>query len=264
MAASIPSPQSRSVDAGDVRIGISGWRYAPWRGAFYPRGLVQRAELAHASRQLSTIEINGSFYSLQEPSSWGRWFDETPDDFTFSVKGPRFITHMKKLRDIDAPMANFFASGVLRLGRKLGPVLWQFPPNFGFDPATFEPFLATLPFDTDQALRIAEAPRPPRRRSDLARDRCGAAHPPCGRGAAPELRRSRLHRAAAPVRRRVRRRRHDRPLAREGRPQRRLRLRPAAWFADACTRAHTATTSSTAGRRASRPGAPAGRPPTRA
>jgi uncharacterized protein YecE (DUF72 family) len=145
----------RSTTPGDVRIGVSGWRYGPWRGAFYPRGLVQRAELAFASRQLSTIEINGSFYSLQWPSSWGRWFDETPDDFVFSVKGPRFITHMKKLREIEAPMANFFASGVLRLGRKLGPVLWQFPPNFRFDPATFEPFLATLPFDTDQALRIA-------------------------------------------------------------------------------------------------------------
>jgi uncharacterized protein YecE (DUF72 family) len=156
MAAPIPNALPRSIDAGDVRIGISGWRYVPWRGAFYPRGLVQRAELAHASRQLSTIEINGSFYSLQQPSSWGRWFDETPDDFIFSVKGPRFITHMKKLREIDAPMANFFASGVLRLGRKLGPVLWQFPPNFGFDPATFEPFLATLPFNTDQALCIAE------------------------------------------------------------------------------------------------------------
>jgi len=142
--------------SGGLRIGVSGWRYGPWRGAFYPPGLRQRAELAYASRQLSTIEINGSFYSLQRPASWRRWFDETPDDFVFSVKGPRFITHMKRLREIDAPMANFFASGVLRLGRKLGPVLWQFPPNFRFDPATFEPFLATLPFDTDQALWRAE------------------------------------------------------------------------------------------------------------
>ena len=144
------------IISGGLRIGVSGWRYGPWRGAFYPKGLVQRAELAYASRQLTTIEINGSFYSLQDPASWGRWFDETPDHFVFSVKGPRFITHMKRLREIDAPMANFFASGVLRLGRKLGLVLWQFPPNFRFDPATFEPFLATLPFDTDQALRLAE------------------------------------------------------------------------------------------------------------
>ena len=87
--------------SGDLRIGVSGWRYGPWRGAFYPKGLVQRAELAYASRQLSTIEINGSFYSLQQPASWGQWFDETPDDFVFSVKGPRFITHMKRLRSIE-------------------------------------------------------------------------------------------------------------------------------------------------------------------
>lgn len=140
---------------GEIRIGISGWRYAPWRGEFYPKGLVQRDELAYASRALPTIEINGSFYSLQHPSSWGEWFDAAPDDFVFSVKGPKFITHVKRLREIDAPMANFLASGVLRLAHKLGPVLWQFPPNFRFDPATFEPFLATLPFDTEHALALA-------------------------------------------------------------------------------------------------------------
>jgi uncharacterized protein YecE (DUF72 family) len=141
--------------SGEIRIGVSGWRYAPWRGQFYPKGLVQRDELAYASRALSTIEINGSFYSLQQPSSWGAWFDATPDDFVFAVKGPRFVTHMKRLREIDAPMANFFASGVLRLRHKLGPVLWQFAPSFRFDPATFEPFLATLPFDTAAALALA-------------------------------------------------------------------------------------------------------------
>ena len=144
------------MSTGQIRLGISGWRYEPWRGAFYPKVLPQRAELAYAARQLPTIEINGSFYSLQDPASWAAWHDETPDDFVFSVKGPRFITHMKRLREIDAPMANFFASGVLRLGRKLGPVLWQFPPSFRFDPATFEPFLAMLPRDTDHALWIAE------------------------------------------------------------------------------------------------------------
>jgi uncharacterized protein YecE (DUF72 family) len=146
----------RAMAENGIRIGVSGWRYAPWRGAFYPKGLAQRRELAHASRAFTTVEINGSFYSLQHPSSWGQWFDDTPDDFLFAVKGPRFITHMKRLREIDAPMANFFASGVLRLGHKLGPVLWQFAPSFRFDPATFEPFLATLPFDTVQALRLAE------------------------------------------------------------------------------------------------------------
>ncbi|HUP07012.1 MAG TPA: DUF72 domain-containing protein [Caldimonas sp.] len=144
-----------SARTGSIRIGVSGWRYAPWRGAFYPRGLPQRAELAYASRALPTIEINGSFYSLQHPASWGLWHDQTPDDFVFAVKGARFITHMKRLREIESPVANFFASGVLRLDRKLGPILWQFPPQFRFDPATFEPFLAGLPYDTAHALEIA-------------------------------------------------------------------------------------------------------------
>jgi len=106
--------------AGVVRVGISGWRYAPWRGVFYPAGLRQRAELEFASRQLASIEINGSFYSLQPPAAWQSWHDETPDDFVFAVKGPRFVTHMKKLRDVRAPVANFFASGVLALRAKLG------------------------------------------------------------------------------------------------------------------------------------------------
>ena len=143
------------MSVGAVRIGISGWRYAPWRGAFYPKGLVQRDELAHAARTFGSIEINGSFYSLQHPASWAAWFEQTPDDFVFAVKGPRFITHMKRLREIEAPIANFFASGVLRLGHKLGPVLWQFPASFGFDPATFEPFLCTLPRDSAHALELA-------------------------------------------------------------------------------------------------------------
>ncbi len=140
---------------GSVRIGISGWRYAPWRGAFYPDDLPQREELAHASRAFPTIEINGSFYSLQSPTSWLAWYAATPADFVFAVKGPRFVTHIRRLREIDAPMANFFASGVLALREKLGPVLWQFPPNLRFDPADFEPFLATLPYDTAQALTLA-------------------------------------------------------------------------------------------------------------
>jgi uncharacterized protein YecE (DUF72 family) len=104
---------------------------------------------------MPTLEINGSFYSLQHPSSWRTWFEETPDNFVFSVKAPRFITHIHRLRDIDSSMANFFASGVLLLGHKFGPLLWQFPPNFQFDPANFEPFLAGLPFDTDHARWIA-------------------------------------------------------------------------------------------------------------
>ena len=124
---------------GEVRIGISGWRYAPWRGVFYPTGLAQRRELEFASRMLPTIEINGSFYSLQRPESYAEWHAQTPDDFVFALKGARYITHMLKLSAVETPLANFFASGVLRLQAKLGPILWQFPPQLGFDPARFEP-----------------------------------------------------------------------------------------------------------------------------
>lgn len=138
-----------------VRIGISGWTYTPWRGVFYPRDLAHRRELEFASRALNSIEINGSFYSLQRPSSYARWYDETPPGFVFSVKGPRFITHMKKLRDVETPLANFFASGVLCLREKLGPILWQFPPNFGWNPERFAEFFAQLPTDTKAAARMS-------------------------------------------------------------------------------------------------------------
>ena len=138
------------------RIGISGWRYARWRGVFYPKDLVQRRELEYASRQMDSIEINGSFYSLQRPESWQRWHDETPDDFVFAVKCPRFISHIKRLRDIEAPLANFFASGVLLLGAKLGPLLWQFPPNLAFDAATWRSFLRLLPKTAAQAAKLAQ------------------------------------------------------------------------------------------------------------
>jgi uncharacterized protein YecE (DUF72 family) len=142
--------------AGDVRIGISGWRYAPWRGVFYPDGLPQRSELAFASRMLPTIEINGSFYSLQRPEFYAAWHAETPPGFVFAVKGSRYITHMLKLRDAGAALANFFASGVLRLADKLGPILWQFPPQLGFDSERFDAFFSALPRDTAAALALAE------------------------------------------------------------------------------------------------------------
>lgn len=141
--------------SGTARIGISGWRYAPWRGKFYPAGLVQREELAYAARTVRTIEINGTFYALQRPGSFAQWHDATPDDFVFSVKAPRLITHLKRLRDIEKPLANFLASGVFELRRKLGPILWQFPPNFRFDLARFEAFLTQLPRDTDAAQALA-------------------------------------------------------------------------------------------------------------
>jgi uncharacterized protein YecE (DUF72 family) len=108
---------------GELRIGISGWCYSGWRGKFYPRSLPQRRELEYAGCVLNSVEINGSFYSLQLPSSYERWYSATPDDFVFAIKGPRFITHMKKLRDVKVPLANFFASGLLALREKLGPIL---------------------------------------------------------------------------------------------------------------------------------------------
>jgi uncharacterized protein YecE (DUF72 family) len=140
---------------GDIRIGISGWRYKPWRGVFYPKGLAQKRELAYASETFRSIEVNGTFYSLQTPASFERWAAETPDDFVFAVKGPRYITHMLRLKEIKIPLANFLASGVFRLGRKLGPILWQFPPNFGFDSKRIEAFLKLLPQDTEKAAAIA-------------------------------------------------------------------------------------------------------------
>jgi uncharacterized protein YecE (DUF72 family) len=145
---------------GEIRIGISGWRYPPWRGVFYPPGLPQHGELEFASRALPTIELNGSFYSLQRPESYAEWHDATPADFRFSVKGNRFISHILRLRDIDGPLANVLASGVFNLGEKLGPFLWQFPPNFQFDPERMGHFLSLLPHDTEQALALARKYEP--------------------------------------------------------------------------------------------------------
>ena len=137
-----------------LHIGISGWTYAGWRRVFYPKELAHKRELEFASRNFNSIEINGSFYSLQRPSSYQRWYADTPDGFVFSVKGARFITHMKKLRDVEAPLANFFASGVLCLREKLGPILWQFPPNFGWNPERFTEFFRLLPMDTSAAAKL--------------------------------------------------------------------------------------------------------------
>jgi uncharacterized protein YecE (DUF72 family) len=140
----------------NIRIGISGWRYAGWRGKFYPQGLPQHRELEFAGQTFNSVEINGSFYSLQLPSSYRRWYDATPPDFLFAVKGGRFITHMKKLRDVEIPLANFFASGVLALREKLGPILWQLPPSLGFHPDRLNDFFALLPRDTRAAARLAK------------------------------------------------------------------------------------------------------------
>ena len=129
----------------ETRIGISGWRYPPWRGTFYPKKWPQHRELEYASRKLNSIEINGSFYSLQEPTSYQRWFKETPDDFVFSVKGNQFITHVTRLKEPVSKLGNFFGSGVLHLKEKLGPILWQFPPSFRFDEERIEGFFKELP-----------------------------------------------------------------------------------------------------------------------
>ena len=158
--ARLPGHGLRSHVGPRIRVGVSGWRYAPWRGVFYPQDLPQRLELQYAATIFPTIEINGSFYSLQRPESWLQWYAETPEQFVFAVKGPRFITHMLKLRGVEQPLANFLASGVLALKEKLGPILWQFPPTLRFDPGRFEAFLALLPPDTSAALKLARRRHP--------------------------------------------------------------------------------------------------------
>jgi uncharacterized protein YecE (DUF72 family) len=141
--------------AAGARIGISGWRYAPWRGDFYPQGLAQKNELAYASQRFATIEINGSFYSLQRPESYARWRDAVPDDFVFAIKGSRFITHMLRLRGVETALANLFASGLFELGPKLGPFLWQLPPSLPFEPDRLAQFFALLPRTGAEAAALA-------------------------------------------------------------------------------------------------------------
>lgn len=145
---------ARSPRLGRIRVGTSGWRYASWRGDFYPRGLVQRRELSHIGRSFSTVEINGSFYSLQRPDSYRRWRDSVPDGFVFAVKGSRYITHMLRLRDVRTALANFFASGVLALGDALGPVLWQLPARHEFDADELDAFLGMLPRTATEAVAL--------------------------------------------------------------------------------------------------------------
>lgn len=166
--------QSHKPGGGTIRVGMSGWTYAPWRGTFYPKGLAQKNELRHASAMLPSIEINGTFYGLQRPKSFAAWHDQTPDGFVFSVKAPRFITHIRRLREVQAPIANFLLSGVLRLNGKLGPILWQCPPTMQFDPTVFEAFLAQLPHSTTEAaglLKHCDARMNGRTWAEVDRDR---------------------------------------------------------------------------------------------
>jgi len=142
---------------GKILIGMSGWRYEPWRRVFYPEGLAQHRELEHASRQLPTIEINGTFYSLQRPERFAAWHDATPPEFVFAIKGSRYITHIRRLKDIEKPLANFFSSGLFNLREKAGPFLWQFPPNFKYEPERLEAFFEMLPLCIDAVRPLRHA-----------------------------------------------------------------------------------------------------------
>lgn len=138
-----------------MRIGTSGWVYGPWHGVFYPKDMRRMGELTYLSRRLRSVELNGSFYALQKQASFQQWYAETPPGFVFSVKGGRFITHMKLLRDVGTPLANFFASGILALGPKLGPILWQLPPRLAFDADRLTAFFDLLPRSTAAAAELA-------------------------------------------------------------------------------------------------------------
>jgi uncharacterized protein YecE (DUF72 family) len=138
-----------------IRVGISGWRYGPWRGVWYPHGLPQRRELEFCARHFPTVEINGSFYSLQRPEYYAAWHRATPPGFVFAVKGSRYVTHLLRLRNVEKPLANFFASGVLALREKLGPFLWQFPPMLAYEPERLATFFALLPRSAAAALALA-------------------------------------------------------------------------------------------------------------
>jgi uncharacterized protein YecE (DUF72 family) len=135
----------RNSAAGKIRIGVGGWTYEPWRGTFYPEGLPQKRELEHASRQLTSIEINGTYYGSQKPASYAKWHDETPDDFVFSLKAPRFAMNRTVLAEAGGTITRFFNSGLTELKGKLGPINWQFLPTKKFEPADFEAFLTLLP-----------------------------------------------------------------------------------------------------------------------
>jgi uncharacterized protein YecE (DUF72 family) len=137
--------------SGRIRVGVGGWTYEPWRGAFYPRGLVQKNELRYAAEHLTSIEINGTFYGTQKPESFIKWREETPDDFVFSIKAPRYVVQRRELAQTGESIARFMASGLAELGPKLGPILWQFAPTKKFDVKDFDAFLRLLPRELNGA-----------------------------------------------------------------------------------------------------------------
>jgi len=137
------------VRAGQIRIGVGGWVFEPWRDNFYPEGLAQKQELAFAASRLTSIEINGTYYGSQKPESFARWHAETPDDFVFALKGSRYITNRRVLAEAGPSLEKFLSSGILELKDKLGPINWQFMPTKAFDPADFEAFLKLLPAERE-------------------------------------------------------------------------------------------------------------------
>jgi uncharacterized protein YecE (DUF72 family) len=138
-----------------VAVGVSGWSYGGWRGPFYPADLPARRQLEYVGRRFNSVEVNASFYGLLKPETCRAWYAAVPRGFRFAVKGSRFITHGKKLRDVEIPLANFFASGILLLGEKLGPIVWQLDRHRAIDPGRLETFLRLLPRDTEAAARLA-------------------------------------------------------------------------------------------------------------
>jgi uncharacterized protein YecE (DUF72 family) len=142
-------------EQGTVRTGTAGWVFEPWRGSFYPQGLVQKKELAYASSRLGTIEINATFRANQKPDSFAKWAGEARDAFVFAIKGPQLVTHIKRLKNCEQELANFLASGPLALGTKLGPFIWQLPPNLGYDRDVLAGFLALLPQTTADYVALA-------------------------------------------------------------------------------------------------------------
>jgi uncharacterized protein YecE (DUF72 family) len=146
--------------AGDIRIGIGGWTFEPWRGVFYPKTVKQKDELAYASRHLTAIEINGTYYSTFKPDSWRKWRDETPDGFMFTVKGSRFTTNRRELAGAGESLERFFAQGMSELGERLGPIFWQLPHTKKFDPDDLAAFFKLLPRELNgRPLRHALEPR---------------------------------------------------------------------------------------------------------
>lgn len=140
----------------EIRVGVSGWTFEGWRGSFYPEALPRKDELKYMTHTLNSLEINGTFYALQKPETFREWYRAAPADFRFAIKAPRYMTHVRRLKEIERPLANFLASGLLALGEKLGPILWQFPPNVTLKDERFARFLKMLPHTLEDAAAIAK------------------------------------------------------------------------------------------------------------